>query len=81
MKRALPVLRAQASMESEAVAAIYESRLWRRSVLAHWLLRISFENEYALVSRSLGLRDADRVLDLGCGTGIYTRPLPGESGS
>ncbi len=64
---------AQATVE--AIAAIYEGRLWRRSWFVQLLVRISFEEEYDLVTAALDIRDDTVVLDVGCGTGIYTRPL------
>lgn len=66
---------AQRLMESEAVVRIYESRLWRRSAVATWKLGISFERERDLILRAAGLTEAAVVLDLACGSGIYTRPL------
>ena len=66
---------AQASMESRLIAAIYEGRLWRRSALLRLLMGISFESEHALIVSALDLHNGDRVLDLGCGPGIHSRPL------
>lgn len=66
---------AQRIMEAESVVRIYESRLWRRSVVASWKLGISFEHERDLILRAANLDDAATVLDLACGSGIYTRPL------
>ena len=66
---------AQASMESTWIARIYESRLWRRNPLIGLMQGISFDREFALVEAALRVRDNDRVLDLGCGPGIYARPL------
>ena len=62
-------------MESEWVARIYESRLWRRNRVIALLQGISFERERELVERALLVRDDDVILDLGCGPGIYARPL------
>lgn len=65
----------QRVMESESVVRIYESHWWRRSVLAAESMGISFEQEQALVFRVASVKRADTVLDLACGSGIYTRPL------
>jgi ubiquinone/menaquinone biosynthesis C-methylase UbiE len=62
-------------MESEAVVRVYESRLWRRSLLATLALRISFEHEQQLIGRAARLAPGDTLLDLACGPGIYTRPF------
>ena len=65
--------RGQAAMEWEPLVRIYESRLWRRSPLFAAFTRISFAREYALIRSELaGCR---RLLDLGCGPGIYGRAL------
>lgn len=66
---------AQASMESDRIAAIYETRLWRRNPFVSLLQGLRFEAEYALVEKALHLRENARLLDLACGPGIYTRPL------
>jgi ubiquinone/menaquinone biosynthesis C-methylase UbiE len=66
---------AQATMESDTIVRIYESRLWRRSPIVRLALGISFEHELALILRAAALAPTDTVLDLACGPGIYTRPL------
>jgi ubiquinone/menaquinone biosynthesis C-methylase UbiE len=66
---------AQRLMEAAPVVRIYESRLWRRSVVATWKLGISFERERDLILRAATLGEAATLLDLACGSGIYTRPL------
>jgi len=66
---------AQTLMESPLLASIYESRLWRRSPLLGALLGISFDAEQQLILDAADLRGDEQVLDLACGTGIYTRPL------
>ncbi len=68
---------AQATMESQAVVAIYESRFLRRSPIFAALMRLTFEEEYRLITRAAKLQGAERLLDLACGTGIYARPLAG----
>jgi len=68
----------QAAMEWGPLVRIYESRLWRRSALLAAFTRISFEREYELVRGALaGCR---RLLDLGCGPGIYGRALARDLG-
>jgi ubiquinone/menaquinone biosynthesis C-methylase UbiE len=62
-------------MESETIVRIYESRLWRRSLIATLALGISFEREQELIGRAARLSPGDRLLDLACGPGIYTRPF------
>ncbi len=62
-------------MESPLLASIYESRLWRRSPVLSALLGISFDAEQRLILDAANLQGDERVLDLACGTGIYTRPL------
>ena len=66
---------AQRSMEAEQIVRIYESRLWRRSPYVALLLGISFERELGLILRAAELKGAEKVLDLACGPGIYTRPF------
>ncbi|SHK87198.1 Methyltransferase domain-containing protein [Desulfatibacillum alkenivorans DSM 16219] len=64
---------AQFFMESPAIVNIYESRLWRKSIAAAMILGISFNKEAKLISGAANIADADSVLDLACGPGIYTR--------
>jgi ubiquinone/menaquinone biosynthesis C-methylase UbiE len=64
---------AQRAMESEAVVRVYESRLWRRSLLTRLVLGLSFEREQALIQSAAQLAPAARVLDLACGSGLYAR--------
>jgi len=62
-------------MESAAVVRIYESRLWRRSFVVRFVLGLSFEREYELILEAARLDAASEVLDLACGSGIYSRPF------
>lgn len=62
-------------MESGAIVAIYESRLWRRNPLFTRLTGLTFEQELRAVSEAANLAEATRVLDLACGSGITTRPI------
>lgn len=64
---------AQAAMEWPLLIRIYESRLWRRNPLFAMVTGISFDQEYALINKALGLGEGDRLLDLACGPGIYAR--------
>jgi SAM-dependent methyltransferase len=66
---------AQRVMELRAVVRIYESRLWRRNPMLKLLLGLTFEEERDLVLRAAGLTGRETVLDLACGTGIYSREL------
>ena len=65
----------QRLMEWRPVVRIYESRLWRRSALFARATGLSFEEELANIFEAARLDEASRVLDLACGTGIYTRPM------
>lgn len=60
-------------MEWDPLVRIYESRLWRRSPLLTLLTGISFDREYSLIAAALQIDTANRILDLACGPGIYTR--------
>lgn len=65
-------------MESEAIVRIYESPLWRRSLVARLAFGISFERERHLIGGAARLSSGDTLLDLACGPGIYTRPFARE---
>jgi len=71
MRRSL----AQISMEAEPIVRVYESRLWRRGPHVALVLGISFEREQELILRAGALTGSERILDLACGPGIYTRPF------
>lgn len=66
---------AQRAMESRAVVAIYESRLWRRSPLFSIGAGISADDEKRTVLDAASLAGDETVLDVACGPGFYTRPL------
>lgn len=70
---------AQTLMETELIARLYESFLWRRNPLLILLLGSTFNREYRIVSRSLALRGDEIVLDLACGPGIFTRRFAREA--
>lgn len=72
---------AQRTMEFEPLIQIYESRLWRRSLAAEMLMGIGFEDEYALIAKAARLGQAEFLLDLACGPGIYARRLAREIGA
>jgi SAM-dependent methyltransferase len=69
---------ARAAMEVEPIVRIYESCLWRRSLFFAAATRISFAREQKLIMAAAGLRDAQIVLDLACGPGIYSREIARE---
>ena len=63
----------QRIMQTRLVVAIYE-RFWRR--LGYFLASSrSFDDEIAAILRLQSGSGAARVLDLACGTGVFTRPL------
>lgn len=63
----------QRFMENRHVINIYETRLWRGSLLFRLATGIWIEDEIALVSRILSAGPEDTLLDVSCGTGLYTR--------
>lgn len=63
----------QALMEWPPLIRIYESRLWRRSVVFNLLAGLSFERECRLIEQAACFEPNQHVLDLACGSGIYTR--------
>jgi SAM-dependent methyltransferase len=75
---ARPRTMAQALMEWDPLVWLYESRLWRRSVVWQALFGISFDREYSLIRSALDLSRAHRILDLACGPGIYARLFAAE---
>jgi SAM-dependent methyltransferase len=72
-----PRSRAQALMEWKPLIDVYESRWWRKSGLFGLLTGIRFEREYEKIVGALELGGDERLLDLACGSGIYSRPLAG----
>lgn len=67
--------RGQAMMEWEPLIRIYESRWWRKSGLFALMTGIRFEREYDEILGALELDGDERLLDLACGPGIYSRPF------
>lgn len=65
-------------METDLIARLYESFLWRRNPFLVFLLGSTFNKEYKLTSRALRLTGTETILDLACGPGIYTRRLARE---
>ncbi|MCP5060489.1 MAG: methyltransferase domain-containing protein [bacterium] len=66
----------QRAMESRAIVKIYESRLWRRNPLFAALTGLPFDAELETIAPAAGIVGSPRrVLDLACGSGIYTRPF------
>ena len=63
------------AIESEWFVRFYESRWWRRGLVNNLYLAISFDDELEMISQAATLKDARTVLDLACGSGIYTRPF------
>jgi SAM-dependent methyltransferase len=66
---------AQASMEWPALVSIYESKLWRRSTWQGLVLGLPFEREAEVIMQAVQPDKASTLLDLACGSGIYTRRL------
>lgn len=64
---------AQAAMEWEPLVRIYESRLWRRSGFFAALTGLSFDEEARRILAAGAPAEDARVLDLACGSGLYTR--------
>jgi SAM-dependent methyltransferase len=60
-------------MESQFIVNIYESRWWRGCGLFKGFAGLTLDEEMALIRRIANPGDDDVILDLACGTGIYTR--------
>jgi methionyl aminopeptidase len=68
----------QRLMQTPVIVSIYE-RLWRQ--IGYFLASSrSFSKEMQTVLRLQNARDSERVLDLACGTGVFTRPLARQGG-
>lgn len=65
----------QAVMEWEPFIEIYESRWFRKGPGFPLISGISFDREYELAVQAAKLEGHETLLDLGCGSGIYSRPL------
>ena len=66
---------AQRFMQAAWVVAIYESRLWRKGPAFSCLAGIDFDSEFRAVLESAAPLPDSRILDIACGSGLYTRPL------
>jgi len=71
--------RGQKLMESEKIVEIYESKWWRGCKFFPLFMKISLDDEIALIKRIAKTGPADRVLDLACGPGVFARPFAVES--
>jgi ubiquinone/menaquinone biosynthesis C-methylase UbiE/uncharacterized protein YbaR (Trm112 family) len=65
----------QALMEWEPFIGIYESRWFRKGPGFPLISGISFDKEYEIISQAAKLEGNEILLDLGCGSGIYSRPF------
>ena len=72
---------AQQLMESKSIVEKYEGKSGRGSWFFAGYLGISFKEEMALVKKIAHINNDDTVLDLACGTGLYTRDLAKEGGN
>ncbi|MHC4357627.1 MAG: methyltransferase domain-containing protein [Planctomycetota bacterium] len=71
--------RGQRLMESERMVEIYEGKWWRGSKLFAMFMKISLDDEIALIKGITNPGPTDTVLDLACGPGLYTRAFAEES--
>ena len=65
----------QSIMEWEPFIEIFEGKWFRRGPGFHLISGISFDEEYEIITRAARLKGDEILLDLGCGTGIYSRPI------
>ena len=63
------------ALEWNPFVQFYESRWWRRGLVNNVYLAISFDDEFEMIVKAANLKDEGIILDLACGSGIYTRPL------
>ncbi|MCW5829842.1 MAG: methyltransferase domain-containing protein [Deltaproteobacteria bacterium] len=64
----------QRLMEMAPITRIYEEQ-WRPQLVRAVSPGLTFDEELRTVTRWLRLEPGDRLLDLACGPGLYTRPL------
>ena len=57
----------------------YESRWWRRGLVNNMYLAIPFDRELEVISRAAHFTNDSIVLDVACGSGIYSRPFARNS--
>ena len=65
---------AQMTMEWPRLIKAYEGIFWRKSIITAFFFGINFSNEFDLITNAADLSGTEVILDLACGTGIYTRP-------
>ncbi len=65
----------QALMEWEPFIEIYESQWFRKGPGFLLVSGISFGKEYEMITQAAKLEGDEFLLDLGCGSGIYSRPF------
>ncbi len=62
-------------IEWKPFVQFYESRWWRRGLVNNLYLAISFDDELDMILKAANLKKGSTLLDLACGSGIYTRPF------
>jgi ubiquinone/menaquinone biosynthesis C-methylase UbiE len=62
-------------MEWKPFIAIYESQLFRAGPGFLLVSGIPFDREYEIITQAAKLKGDEILLDLGCGSGIYSRPF------
>jgi len=65
----------QAVMEWEPFVHIYEGKWFRKGPGFPLISGISFDKEYEIITQAAKLEGDEILLDLGCGSGIYSRLL------
>lgn len=65
----------QAVMEWQPFIEIFESKWFRTGPFYSFFAGISFREEYEMIAEAANLDGDEMLLDLGCGSGIYSRPL------
>jgi ubiquinone/menaquinone biosynthesis C-methylase UbiE len=65
---------AQTTMEWPRLVSAYEGKYWRKSIITAFFFGITFTDEFDLITKAADLSGTEVILDLACGTGIYTRP-------
>lgn len=64
---------AQRIMQFKPFTRVYESRFYRRSIAFSIVMGIPFKKEYIAVLKAADLRGNEKLLDIACGPGIYSR--------
>ena len=65
----------QSVMEWEPFIKIFESKWFRTGPFYSLLAGISFQEEHEMIMRAASLEGDEILLDVGCGSGIYSRPF------